>query len=169
MNSSTPDPDLSCFGSLIQGPGKLPLWLSGALGVGAVTAKALFSLTQCTVTCGGGVQTRSVQCLRQGRPAAGCLPQQKPAVLRACNTNFCPVPVKRGKAQLEVLQQACGLEFYTQQRSPFLYTADLACSFKNVFFPDFQIYSNSLILTASLLHQVSPLKADLGVELPLEI
>ncbi|XP_049661348.1 A disintegrin and metalloproteinase with thrombospondin motifs 18 isoform X2 [Accipiter gentilis] len=50
---------------------------------------------QCTVTCGGGVQTRSVQCLRQGRPASGCLPHQKPAVLRACNTNFCPVPVKR--------------------------------------------------------------------------
>ncbi|XP_075366966.1 A disintegrin and metalloproteinase with thrombospondin motifs 18 isoform X2 [Mycteria americana] len=50
---------------------------------------------QCTVTCGGGVQTRSVQCLRHGRPASGCLPHQKPAVLRACNTNFCPVPVKR--------------------------------------------------------------------------
>ncbi|NWR29413.1 ATS18 metalloproteinase, partial [Tachuris rubrigastra] len=50
---------------------------------------------QCTVTCGGGVQTRSVQCLRQGRPASGCLPHQKPAVLRACNTNFCPVPMKR--------------------------------------------------------------------------
>ncbi|XP_025963433.2 A disintegrin and metalloproteinase with thrombospondin motifs 18 isoform X2 [Dromaius novaehollandiae] len=51
---------------------------------------------QCTVTCGGGVQTRSVQCLRQGRPASGCLPHQKPANLRACNTNFCPAPVKRG-------------------------------------------------------------------------
>ncbi|KAK2514901.1 Adamts18 [Columba guinea] len=50
---------------------------------------------QCTVTCGGGVQTRSVQCLRHGRPASGCLPHQKPAVLRACNTNFCPVPGKR--------------------------------------------------------------------------
>lgn len=64
-----------------------------------------FSSLQCTVTCGGGVQTRSVQCLRQGRPASGCLPHQKPAVLRACNTNFCPVPVKRGKTQLCVLQQ----------------------------------------------------------------
>ncbi|XP_062442223.1 A disintegrin and metalloproteinase with thrombospondin motifs 18 isoform X3 [Rhea pennata] len=50
---------------------------------------------QCTVTCGGGVQMRSVQCLRQGRPASGCLPHQKPAILRACNTNFCPAPVKR--------------------------------------------------------------------------
>eukprot|EP00076_Gallus_gallus_P010485 XP_004944310.3 A disintegrin and metalloproteinase with thrombospondin motifs 18 isoform X2 [Gallus gallus] len=50
---------------------------------------------QCTVTCGGGVQTRSVQCLRQGRPASGCLPHQKPAILRACNTNFCPAPSKR--------------------------------------------------------------------------
>ncbi|RMB89360.1 hypothetical protein DUI87_34272 [Hirundo rustica rustica] len=56
---------------------------------------------QCTVTCGEGVQTRSVQCLRQGRPAAGCLPQQKPAVLRACNTSFCPVLVKRVLEQHE--------------------------------------------------------------------
>lgn len=63
------------------------------------------SCLQCTVTCGGGVQTRSVQCLRQGRPASGCLPHQKPAVLRACNTNFCPAPVKRGKTQLYMLQQ----------------------------------------------------------------
>ncbi|KAM3625506.1 uncharacterized protein V6R79_013133 [Siganus canaliculatus] len=45
---------------------------------------------QCTVSCGGGVQTRSIQCLRQGRPAAGCLPHQRPATSRACNTHFCP-------------------------------------------------------------------------------
>uniref|UniRef100_A0A8C5NP99 ADAM metallopeptidase with thrombospondin type 1 motif 18 n=1 Tax=Junco hyemalis TaxID=40217 RepID=A0A8C5NP99_JUNHY len=63
--------------------------------VSATQPRFCFPSAQCTVTCGGGVQTRSVQCLRQGRPAAGCLPQQKPAVLRACNTNFCPVPVKR--------------------------------------------------------------------------
>uniref|UniRef100_A0A7M4FU70 A disintegrin and metalloproteinase with thrombospondin motifs 18 n=1 Tax=Crocodylus porosus TaxID=8502 RepID=A0A7M4FU70_CROPO len=50
---------------------------------------------QCTVTCGGGVQTRTVQCLRQGRPASGCLPHQKPAISRACNTNFCPAPEKK--------------------------------------------------------------------------
>ena len=65
----------------------------------------LYSSLQCTVTCGGGVQTRSVQCLRQGRPASGCLPHQKPAARRACNTNFCPVPVKRGKTVLRMLQQ----------------------------------------------------------------
>ncbi|XP_033847617.1 A disintegrin and metalloproteinase with thrombospondin motifs 18 isoform X1 [Periophthalmus magnuspinnatus] len=45
---------------------------------------------QCSVTCGGGVQTRAVQCLRQGRPTAGCLPHQKPVTSRACNTHFCP-------------------------------------------------------------------------------
>uniref|UniRef100_A0A452IU28 A disintegrin and metalloproteinase with thrombospondin motifs 18 n=1 Tax=Gopherus agassizii TaxID=38772 RepID=A0A452IU28_9SAUR len=50
---------------------------------------------QCTVTCGGGVQIRSVQCLQQGQPATGCLPHQKPVVSRACNTNFCPAPEKK--------------------------------------------------------------------------
>uniref|UniRef100_A0A3B4GG00 ADAM metallopeptidase with thrombospondin type 1 motif 18 n=1 Tax=Pundamilia nyererei TaxID=303518 RepID=A0A3B4GG00_9CICH len=45
---------------------------------------------QCSVSCGGGVQTRSIQCLRQGRPAAGCLPHQRPVTSRACNTQFCP-------------------------------------------------------------------------------
>lgn len=45
---------------------------------------------QCSVSCGGGVQTRSIQCLRQGRPAAGCLPHQRPVSSRACNTQFCP-------------------------------------------------------------------------------
>lgn len=52
---------------------------------------------QCTVTCGGGVQTRSVHCVQQGRPSSSCLLHQKPPVLRACNTNFCPAPEKRGK------------------------------------------------------------------------
>ncbi|XP_008821168.1 A disintegrin and metalloproteinase with thrombospondin motifs 18 [Nannospalax galili] len=50
---------------------------------------------QCTVTCGGGVQTRSVHCMQQGRPSSSCLLQQKPPALRACNTNFCPAPEKR--------------------------------------------------------------------------
>ncbi|XP_034041311.1 A disintegrin and metalloproteinase with thrombospondin motifs 18 [Thalassophryne amazonica] len=54
---------------------------------------------QCSVSCGGGVQTRSIQCLRQGRPAAGCLPHQKPVTSRACNTHFCsaavPAPPQR--------------------------------------------------------------------------
>ncbi|XP_040592449.1 A disintegrin and metalloproteinase with thrombospondin motifs 18 isoform X2 [Mesocricetus auratus] len=50
---------------------------------------------QCTVTCGGGVQTRSVHCVQQGRPSSSCLLHQKPPVFRACNTNFCPAPEKR--------------------------------------------------------------------------
>ncbi|KAM8945924.1 A disintegrin and metalloproteinase with thrombospondin motifs 18 [Pelodytes ibericus] len=45
---------------------------------------------KCSVTCGGGVQIRTVQCLHLGRPASGCLPYQKPPTLQACNTNFCP-------------------------------------------------------------------------------
>ena len=55
-----------------------------------------FLLVQCTVTCGGGVQTRSVHCVQQGRPSSSCLLRQKPPMLRACNTNFCPAPAKRG-------------------------------------------------------------------------
>uniref|UniRef100_A0AAQ5YK27 ADAM metallopeptidase with thrombospondin type 1 motif, 18 n=1 Tax=Amphiprion ocellaris TaxID=80972 RepID=A0AAQ5YK27_AMPOC len=51
---------------------------------------AVSLLSQCSVSCGGGVQTRSIQCLRQGRPAAGCLPHQRPVTSRACNTHFCP-------------------------------------------------------------------------------
>ncbi|KTF84768.1 hypothetical protein cypCar_00009595 [Cyprinus carpio] len=48
---------------------------------------------QCTVSCGGGVQTRSVQCLRQGRLSVSCLPHQRPTSSRACNTHFCPGPI----------------------------------------------------------------------------
>lgn len=53
--------------------------------------------SQCTASCGGGVQTRSVQCLAGGRPASGCFVQQKPAASQACNTHFCPVAKKRGE------------------------------------------------------------------------
>ncbi|KAJ7311983.1 hypothetical protein JRQ81_006309, partial [Phrynocephalus forsythii] len=59
------------------------------------TSPYIFSSLQCTVTCGGGVQTRRVQCLRQGQPATGCLFHQKPTVSRACNTNFCLAPEKK--------------------------------------------------------------------------
>ncbi|XP_008403096.1 A disintegrin and metalloproteinase with thrombospondin motifs 18 isoform X1 [Poecilia reticulata] len=45
---------------------------------------------QCSVSCGGGVQTRTVQCLQQGRPQAGCPAHHRPVTSRACNTNFCP-------------------------------------------------------------------------------
>ncbi|KAM4689252.1 A disintegrin and metalloproteinase with thrombospondin motifs 16 [Discoglossus pictus] len=46
--------------------------------------------SQCTVSCGGGVQVRTVQCLLNGRSATGCLIHQKPASSQACNTWFCP-------------------------------------------------------------------------------
>ncbi|XP_055965051.1 A disintegrin and metalloproteinase with thrombospondin motifs 16 [Sorex fumeus] len=48
--------------------------------------------SQCSASCGGGVQRRSVQCLRGGRPAPDCPLPQKPAASLACNTYFCPVP-----------------------------------------------------------------------------
>ncbi|KAK2493422.1 hypothetical protein MC885_020448 [Smutsia gigantea] len=59
---------------------------------------------QCTVTCGGGVQTRTVHCLQQGRPSSSCLLRQKPPVLQACNTNFCPAPEKREDSTTPVLK-----------------------------------------------------------------
>ncbi|XP_064129830.1 A disintegrin and metalloproteinase with thrombospondin motifs 18 [Loxodonta africana] len=71
---------------------------------GACPARPVYNLAagwysspwqQCTVTCGGGVQTRSVHCTQQGRPSSSCLLHQKPPALRACNTNFCPAPEKR--------------------------------------------------------------------------
>lgn len=51
---------------------------------------------QCTVTCGGGVQARTVQCLVSGKPSAGCALHLKPSMSQACNTNFCPQPEKKG-------------------------------------------------------------------------
>ncbi|CAL8337596.1 unnamed protein product, partial [Gadus morhua 'NCC'] len=50
---------------------------------------------QCSVSCGGGVQTRAVQCLAQGKPASGCPAPTKPSVSQACNTSFCPQPEKK--------------------------------------------------------------------------
>ncbi|XP_013858887.1 A disintegrin and metalloproteinase with thrombospondin motifs 16 isoform X2 [Austrofundulus limnaeus] len=51
--------------------------------------------SQCSVTCGGGVQTRTVQCQVQGKPSSGCSLYLKPATSQACNTNFCPQPEKK--------------------------------------------------------------------------
>ncbi|KAK7887192.1 hypothetical protein WMY93_026813 [Mugilogobius chulae] len=51
--------------------------------------------SQCTVTCGGGVQLRSIQCLAQGKPSTGCSVFSKPLISQACNTNFCPQPEKK--------------------------------------------------------------------------
>ncbi|XP_023980917.1 A disintegrin and metalloproteinase with thrombospondin motifs 18 [Physeter macrocephalus] len=79
---------------------------------------------QCTVTCGGGVQTRSVHCVQQGRPSSSCLLRQKPPVLRACNTNFCPAPEKRedpscvdffGWCHLVPQHGVCNHKFYGKQ------------------------------------------------------
>ncbi|XP_072250752.1 A disintegrin and metalloproteinase with thrombospondin motifs 16 [Leuresthes tenuis] len=53
------------------------------------------SWSQCTVTCGGGVQTRTVQCQIHGKPLSGCALHHKPSVSQACNTNFCPLPEKK--------------------------------------------------------------------------
>ncbi|KAB1281039.1 A disintegrin and metalloproteinase with thrombospondin motifs 16 [Camelus dromedarius] len=52
--------------------------------------------SQCTASCGGGAQTRSVRCLAGGRPASGCPMHQKPAASQACSTHFCPIAEKRG-------------------------------------------------------------------------
>uniref|UniRef100_S4RWV7 PLAC domain-containing protein n=1 Tax=Petromyzon marinus TaxID=7757 RepID=S4RWV7_PETMA len=46
--------------------------------------------SKCTVSCGGGVQTRAVRCASQGHPAHGCLPHLRPPMSAACNTHFCP-------------------------------------------------------------------------------
>ncbi|XP_036400105.1 A disintegrin and metalloproteinase with thrombospondin motifs 18 [Megalops cyprinoides] len=82
---------------------------------------------QCSVTCGGGVQMRAAQCLRAGRPAAGCPPHQRPVTSRACNTQFCPAPtpaVKDGRltcvdtfgwCHQVPLHGLCGHKFYGQQ------------------------------------------------------
>ncbi|XP_042196315.1 A disintegrin and metalloproteinase with thrombospondin motifs 18 [Callorhinchus milii] len=77
---------------------------------------------QCTVTCGGGVQTRSAHCLRQGRPATGCLPHQRPATSRACHTNYCPSPRKDlscvdffSWCHLVPQHGVCGHKFYGKQ------------------------------------------------------
>ncbi|XP_051921668.1 A disintegrin and metalloproteinase with thrombospondin motifs 16 isoform X1 [Hippocampus zosterae] len=45
--------------------------------------------SECTVTCGGGVQARIVQCLSQRKPSSGCALHLKPPMAQACNTNFC--------------------------------------------------------------------------------
>ncbi|XP_014328990.1 A disintegrin and metalloproteinase with thrombospondin motifs 16 [Xiphophorus maculatus] len=52
----------------------------------------------CSVTCGGGVQVRTVQCQIQGKPAIGCVLHLRPSLSQACNTNFCPQPEKKDVA-----------------------------------------------------------------------
>uniref|UniRef100_A0A4W2H5V3 ADAM metallopeptidase with thrombospondin type 1 motif 16 n=1 Tax=Bos indicus x Bos taurus TaxID=30522 RepID=A0A4W2H5V3_BOBOX len=79
--------------------------------------------SQCTASCGGGMQMRSVQCLAGGRPAAGCSVLQKPTVSQACNTRFCPIAEKKGAScgdrfrwcALAPQHGVCGHRFYGQQ------------------------------------------------------
>uniref|UniRef100_A0A4W6FYM5 ADAM metallopeptidase with thrombospondin type 1 motif 18 n=1 Tax=Lates calcarifer TaxID=8187 RepID=A0A4W6FYM5_LATCA len=79
-------------------------------------AVPLLPLPQCSVSCGGGVQTRSIQCLRQGRPAAGCLPHQRPVTSRACNTHFYEHCVDHFSwCHLVPQHGVCNHKFYGQQ------------------------------------------------------
>ncbi|KFO38468.1 A disintegrin and metalloproteinase with thrombospondin motifs 16 [Fukomys damarensis] len=52
--------------------------------------------SQCTASCGGGVQMRTVQCLAGTQPASDCPLHQKPEASLACNTHFCPIEEKKG-------------------------------------------------------------------------
>ncbi|GAB5567391.1 A disintegrin and metalloproteinase with thrombospondin motifs 16 [Prionailurus iriomotensis] len=79
--------------------------------------------SQCTASCGGGVQTRAVQCLAGGRPAPGCFVHQKPAASLACNTHFCPIVEKKDRAcrdhfpwcPLAPRQGMCSHQFYGER------------------------------------------------------
>ncbi|XP_051693000.2 A disintegrin and metalloproteinase with thrombospondin motifs 16 isoform X1 [Oryctolagus cuniculus] len=79
--------------------------------------------SQCTASCGGGVQTRSVQCLVAGRPASGCFSHQKPTASQACNTRFCPIPEKKAAfckdhfpwCYLVPQHGLCSHKFYSKQ------------------------------------------------------
>lgn len=76
------------------GPDTLNVPLNGRCLMLLLTQRVV--LLQCTVTCGGGVQARTVQCLVRGMPYTGCAPHLKPSMSQACNTNFCPQPEKKG-------------------------------------------------------------------------
>ncbi|XP_072574335.1 A disintegrin and metalloproteinase with thrombospondin motifs 18 [Paramormyrops kingsleyae] len=81
---------------------------------------------KCTVSCGGGVQIRSVQCLQHNRLASGCPSHQRPSPSRACNIHFCPAPgpAHRGEqpcvdyfswCHLVPQHGVCNHKFYGQQ------------------------------------------------------
>uniref|UniRef100_A0A8C2VJE8 ADAM metallopeptidase with thrombospondin type 1 motif 16 n=2 Tax=Chinchilla lanigera TaxID=34839 RepID=A0A8C2VJE8_CHILA len=79
--------------------------------------------SQCSASCGGGVQRRTVQCLAGAQPASDCPQHQKPEASLACNTHFCPIAEKKGTFCKDafhwcglVPQHAmCGHRFYGKQ------------------------------------------------------
>ncbi|XP_049624984.1 A disintegrin and metalloproteinase with thrombospondin motifs 16 [Suncus etruscus] len=78
--------------------------------------------SQCSASCGGGVRSRSVQCLQGGQPAPNCL-LSKPAASIACNTHFCPVAERTNTfckdlfpwCPLVPQHGMCAHQFYGQQ------------------------------------------------------
>ncbi|XP_021036197.1 A disintegrin and metalloproteinase with thrombospondin motifs 16 [Mus caroli] len=79
--------------------------------------------SQCTASCGGGVQRRTVQCLLWGQPASDCFLPEKPETSSACNTHFCPIAEKRGTFCKDLFHWCylvpqhgmCGHRFYSKQ------------------------------------------------------
>lgn len=79
--------------------------------------------SQCTASCGGGVQRRTVQCLLRGQPASDCFLHEKPETSSACNTHFCPIAEKRGTFCKDLFHWCylvpqhgmCGHRFYSKQ------------------------------------------------------
>ncbi|XP_064193284.1 A disintegrin and metalloproteinase with thrombospondin motifs 18-like [Anguilla rostrata] len=125
-----PKPALELRQACSQGACPLPRPASGRTSGAAATAAALGWYTspwqQCSVSCGGGAQVRSIQCLREGRPTVGCQPSQRPISSRACNTQFCPAPspaAREGQSCVDSFSWChqvpqhglCNHKFYGQQ------------------------------------------------------
>ncbi|KAM5168930.1 A disintegrin and metalloproteinase with thrombospondin motifs 16 [Callospermophilus lateralis] len=86
-----PDLELARPCALFACPAHPPQAAAGPPGGGWVASP----WSQCSASCGGGVQRRSVQCMAGGRPASDCSPHQKPESSLACNTHFCTIPEKK--------------------------------------------------------------------------
>nr|XP_044994896.1 A disintegrin and metalloproteinase with thrombospondin motifs 16 isoform X1 [Jaculus jaculus] len=89
--------------------------------------------SQCTASCGGGVKTRSVQCLVGGQPASDCFPHLKPTASLACNTHFCPIAEKKDPFCKDVFHWCylvpqhgmCSHKFYGKQCCGTCYKSNL--------------------------------------------